>query len=126
MDVLWATRLLLLLSREAATHNGRIINEMTFLEQLNTPHYLWLSLWSFICIYRIMFLLGSVFGHLLLVGDRYANGGGSVYNYGNIGRCEFNQYHPPDNTLVGLSPAVCETTLVVGYSCFSGVRLVNS
>ena len=57
------------IGRSAATHNGRIINEMTFLEQLKTPHYLWLSLWSFICIYRIMFLLGSVFEHLLLVGD---------------------------------------------------------
>ena len=50
----------------------------------------------------------------------------SVHNYGNISRCGFNQYHPPDNTLVGLSPAVCETTLVVGYSCFSGVRVVIS
>ena len=57
------------IGRSAATHNGRIINEMTFLEQLKTPHYLWLSLWSFFCIYRIMFLLGSVFEHLLLAGD---------------------------------------------------------
>jgi len=52
-----------------ATHNGRIINQMTFLEQLRTPHYLWLSLWTFICIYRIMFFLGSIFEHLVFAGD---------------------------------------------------------
>ena len=42
---------------------------MTFLEQLKTPHYLWLALWSFISIYRSMFFLGSIFEHLIFAGD---------------------------------------------------------
>ena len=49
-------------------YNGKYINRMTFLEQLKTPHYLWLALWSFISIYRSMFFLGSIFEHLVFAG----------------------------------------------------------
>ena len=52
----------------AAIYNGKYINRMTFLEQMKTPHYLWLALWSFISIYRIMFFLGSIFEHLVFAG----------------------------------------------------------
>jgi hypothetical protein len=55
---------------DAAMCDGKIINQMTFLEQLKTPHYLWLAIWSFISIYRSMFFLGSIFEHLIFAGDR--------------------------------------------------------